>query len=46
LNNNLMEAIKNVLLSEDNTGCSEELTVVSMKSIEKLRKEYEMEMKK
>jgi hypothetical protein len=43
---NLMQAIKEVLLSEDNTGCSEDLTVISKKAIENLRKEYEMEMKK
>jgi len=41
-----MAAIKEVLLSEDNTGCSDDLTVVSMKAIEELRKEYEREMKK
>jgi hypothetical protein len=41
----MMEAIKEVLLSEDNTGCSPDLTVVSMKAIEQLRKEYEKEMK-
>ena len=43
---NLMQAIKEVLLSEDNTGCSEDLTVISKKAIENLRKEYEMEMNK
>ena len=46
LNKNLMDAIKEVFLSEDNTGCSDDLTVVSMKAVEKLRKEYEMDMKK
>ena len=45
MNKNLMQAIKEVFLSEDNTGCSDDLTVVSMKAIKKLRKEYEKEMK-
>jgi hypothetical protein len=46
MNKNLMQAIKEVFLSEDNTGCSDDLTVVSMKAIEQLRKEYDEEMKK
>jgi len=45
MNKNLMQAIKEVFLSEDATGCSDNLTVVSMKAIEKLRKEYEKELK-
>jgi hypothetical protein len=46
MNKRLMEAIKEVLLSEDNTGCSPDLTVVSMQAIEQLKREYEKEMKK
>lgn len=46
MNKNLMAAIKEVFLSEDNTGCSDDLTVVSVQAIEKLRKEYEKELKK
>ena len=45
MNMNLMQAIKEVFLSEDNTGCSDDLTVVSMKAIDKLRKEYEKALK-
>ena len=45
MNKKLMEAIKEVFLSEDNTGCSDDLTVVSMQAIEKLRKEYEKALK-
>jgi hypothetical protein len=43
VNKQMMQAIKGLLLSEDNTGCSDDLTVVSMQAIEKLRKEYEKE---
>ena len=46
MNKRLIESIKEVLLSEDSTGCSPDLTVVSMKAIEQLREEYEKEMKK
>lgn len=46
MNKNLMAAIKKVFLSEDNTGCSPDLTVVSMQAIQQLRKEYEKELKK
>ncbi len=46
MNKKLMEAIKALLLSEDNEGCSDDLTVVSAEAIEKLRKEYEKELKK
>ena len=45
MNKKLMDAIKEVFLSEDNTGCSDDLTVVSMKAIDKLRKEYEKALK-
>jgi hypothetical protein len=46
MNKRLIESIKEVLLSEDNTGCSSDLTVVSMKAIEQLRRECEKEIKK
>ena len=45
MNKKLMEAIKELFLSEDNSGCTEDVTVVSAKAIEKLRKEYEKELK-
>lgn len=46
MNNKLMEAIKELLLSDYNEGCTTDLTVVSAKAIENLRKEYEKEMMK
>ena len=46
MNKKLMEAIKELFLSENNEGCTEDLTVVSAEAIENLRKEYEKELKK
>jgi len=45
MNKKLMEAIKNLFLSEDSTGCTGNVTVVSAKAVEKLRREYEKELK-
>jgi len=39
----LLKAIEAVFLSEDNEGCTEDLTVVSREAIEKLRAVYERE---
>jgi hypothetical protein len=39
----LLKAIEELLLSENNEGCSDDLTVVSSSAIEKLRAAYESE---
>ena len=39
----LLKAIEELLLSENNEGCSDDLTVVSSKAIENLRRIYESE---
>jgi len=41
--NNLLKAIEELLLSEDNEGCTDDLSVVSRVAIEKLRAIYEAE---
>ena len=41
--NEILIAIKDLLLSEDNEGCTDDLTVVSREAIEKLRAAYERE---
>jgi hypothetical protein len=38
----LLSAVNAVLDSEDNTGCSEDLTVVSYTAVKKLRDEVKM----
>ena len=41
----LKEILDNILISEDNTGCSEDLTVVDKETVDKLRdyiKHYEI----
>ena len=41
----LKEILDNILISEDNTGCSEDLTVVDKEAVDKLRdyiKHYEI----
>jgi hypothetical protein len=38
----LLRAVNAVLDSEDNTGCSEDLTVVSYTAVKKLRDEVKM----
>lgn len=39
----LLKAIEELLLSEDNEGCTDDLSVVSREAIEKLRAAYERE---
>ena len=39
----ILQAIEAVFLSENNEGCSEDLTVVSSEAIAKLRAVYECE---
>ncbi len=39
----LLKEIESVLLSENNEGCSEDLTVVSSQAIQSLRATYERE---
>ena len=39
----LLKAIEKLLLSENNEGCTDDLTVVSSEAIEKLRAAYERE---
>ena len=41
--NKLLKAIEAVFLSEDNEGCTDDLTVVSREAIENLRAVYEAE---
>ena len=41
--NELLKAIKELLLSESNEGCTDDLTVVSRDALEKLRTAYESE---
>jgi len=42
----LLKAIEELLLSENNEGCTDDLTVVSREAIEKLRAVYERKKQK
>ena len=40
---NILKAIEELLLSEDNEGCTDDLTVVSREAVDKVRTAYETE---
>ena len=41
--NKLLKAIEELLLSESNEGCTDDLTVVSREAVDKLRAVYDSE---